>query len=243
LARRRFFVDAVSGGTAELRGDDAHHLARVLRAEPGQQYEICDQHSVWLAEIVEAAPDRIIFRTVEELKPPPLPVRIAIYAALVKFDRFEWMIEKAAELGVERIIPVEAARSEKGLLQASLKRTERWSRIAREASRQSRRVQPPEIELAISFAAALGCDTPLRYFLEEETAPTLLRVLPAERGPSDSVAVLVGPEGGWTDREREHAAARGWEAVSLAPTILRAETAAIAAAAILINAWIAAPIQ
>jgi 16S rRNA (uracil1498-N3)-methyltransferase len=233
----------VSGGTAELRGDDAHHVARVLRAEPGQQYEICDQQSVWLAEVVEAAPDRIIFRTVEELKPPSLPVRIAIYAALVKFDRFEWMLEKAAELGVERIVPVESARSEKGLLQAAAKRTERWTRIAREASRQSRRVQPPEIEPAISFASALSCDPRLRYFLEEETAPPLLGVIPAERASSDRIAVLVGPEGGWTDREREGAAARGWEAVSLAPTILRAETAAIAAAAVLMNAWMAAPIQ
>jgi len=232
----------VSGNTAELRGDDAHHLARVLRAEPGQQYEICDQHSVWLAEIVEAAPGRIIFRTLEELSPPPLPVRIAIYAALVKFDRFEWMIEKAAELGVERIVPVEAGRSEKGLVQASAKRMERWIRIAREASRQSRRVQPPEIEPAITFASALACDIPLRYFLEEETAPPLMRVIPSVRTSSDRLAVLVGPEGGWTGRERESAAAE-WEAVSLAPTVLRAETAAIAAAAILLNAWMPPPIQ
>ena len=232
----------MSGGIAELRGDDAHHLARVLRAEPGQRYEICDQHSVWLAEIIEASPDRIIFRTLEDLKPPPPPVKIAIYAALVKFDRFEWMIEKAAELGVERIIPVEAGRSEKGLLQASAKRMERWTRIAREASRQSRRVQPPDIASAISFGTALVCDAPLRYFLEEEAATPLVRVIPPGRTSSDCVAVLVGPEGGWTDRERESAAA-GWEAASLAPTILRAETAAIAAAAILMNAWMAPPIQ
>ena len=225
-----------------MRGDDAHHLARVLRAEPGQRYEICDEQSVWLAEIVETGPTRIIFRTLERLNPEPLPVRITIYAALVKFDRFEWMIEKAAELGVERIVPFEAARSEKGLFEAATKRTERWRRVAREAGRQSRRVQPPEILTALKFPAAVAAESPLRYFLEEETAPPLVRVIPAARAPSDAVAVLVGPEGGWTATERESAATR-WSAVSLAPTILRAETAAIAAAAILMNAWMPAPIQ
>jgi len=230
-------VDAISGGMAELRGEDAHHLARVLRAGPGQRYEICDQQSVWLAEIVEAGPDRVLFRTVEELGAAPLPVKITILAALVKFDRFEWMIEKAAELGVERIAPVDAARSEKGLAEAAAKRSERWARIAREAGRQSRRLRPAEILPAVSFSTAIATDAGLRYFLEEETAPPLLRLLPPERSSSDRVAVLVGPEGGWTASERDAATAVRWHAVSLAPTILRAETAAIAAAAILMNAW------
>ncbi len=235
-------MEAVAGDVAELRGEDAHHLARVLRAEPGQRYEICDRHSVWLAEIVEAAPGRILFRTVEELKAAPLPVAITIYAALVKFDRFEWMIEKAAELGAHRIVPVEAERSEKGLYQASARRSERWRKIALEASRQSRRVEPPEILEAVKFGSALEAAAPLRYFLEEETAPPLASLLHSDRATSDTVAVLVGPEGGWTARERELATVR-WRSVSLAPTILRAETAAIAAAAILMNAWMAAPIQ
>lgn len=238
MSRRRFFVDSVSGGLAELRGEDAHHLSRVLRAEPGQQYEICDRQSVWLAEIVDAAPGRVVFRTIEELTPPALPVSVTIYAALVKFDRFEWMIEKATELGVERITPVEAARSEKGLFEASAKRRERWLRIVAEAGRQSRRVRPPEILPAIGFPDALKAVARFRYLLDEECAPPLSRALPAERSASDQIAILVGPEGGWTAREREAAAEAGWQPASLGPTIVRAETAAIAATAILINAFL-----
>ena len=88
MARRRFFVDAVRGGAAELRGDDARHLARVLRAEPGQKYEISDGDSVWLAEVAEARGDRVMFRVLEPLAAPALPVRITLLPALIKFDRF-----------------------------------------------------------------------------------------------------------------------------------------------------------
>ncbi len=166
-----------------------------------------------------------------------MPVRITLLASLIKFDRMEWMIEKATELGVERIIPVEAARSERGLFEASRKRTERWTRIAREAGQQSRRLRPPEILPAVEFRAAALETAGYRYFLEEETAPALLSGVPAERSPGDTVAVLLGPEGGWTDAERHAANEAGWQRVSLGPTVLRAETAATAAVAVVLNAW------
>ena len=237
MARRRFFVDQVRGGTAELRGDDARHLSRVLRAEPGQKYEISDGRSVWLAEIAEARGDRVVFRVVEPVGSPEIPVRITLMPALVKFDRFEWIIEKATELGVERILPVAAARSEKGLFEASQKRVERWIRIAREAGQQSRRLRTPEILPAVSFESALTESADCRYLLEEFTAPPLLSCLPPVRARSAQVALLIGPEGGWTDSERQAAAA--WIPVSLGPLVLRAETAAAAAIAIVLNAWCA----
>src|SRR5258706_10379931 len=151
LARRRFFVEDIHGGTAELRGDEARHLTRVLRVEPGQRFEISDNERAFLAEIEEARGERVVFRVLEPLVSPPLPVRVTLCAALIKFDRFEWMVEKATELGVERILPVEAARTEKGLFEASRKRTERWVRVARESSQQSRRVRVPEILAAVRF--------------------------------------------------------------------------------------------
>ncbi len=222
-----------------MRGDEARHLARVLRAETGQRYEISDNRSVYLAEIAEVHGDRVVFRVVERLEGGGLPVRLALYAALIKFDRFEWLIEKATELGVERIVPVETARCEKGLMEASRKRAERWVRIARESSQQARRVRAPEILPAVRFERALQEGADLRYFLEENAAPPMLRVLPAGRSDADLVALLVGPEGGWTDAERAGAAAGGWQAVSLAPQVLRAETAGMAAIAVLTNAWMA----
>src|SRR5271170_4280005 len=136
--RRRFFVDEVRNGQAELAGDDAKHLTRVLRVEAGQRYEISDNRNVYLAEIETARKERVIFRTIEKLEAQPASRRLILCAALTKFDRFEWMIEKATELGVAEIVPVEAVRSERGLERAAAKRVERWRRIALESSQQAR---------------------------------------------------------------------------------------------------------
>jgi 16S rRNA (uracil1498-N3)-methyltransferase len=232
-------VDAVRGGMAELCGEDARHLARVLRAEAGQRYEISDGKAAYLAEIAEARGPRVVFRVIEPLDAPAMPLHITLCAALIKFDRFEWMVEKATELGVERILPIEAERSEKGLLEASRKRTERWARIAREASQQSRRLRAPEIAPAVRFEQSLAEEADYRYLLEEAAAPPLLRVLPSCRPAASRAALLTGPEGGWTDAERQLTTAAGWQPVSLGPLVLRAETAAAAAIAVLVNAWIA----
>jgi 16S rRNA (uracil1498-N3)-methyltransferase len=238
VARRRFFVDSIRQGNAELRGDEARHLTRVLRVEPGQRYEISDNGSVFLAEIAEARGDRVVFQIIEPLASVPLPVRVTLCAALVKFDRFEWIVEKATELGVESIQPFEAARTDKGLFEAARKRAERWERIARESSQQSRRARLPQVLPAVRFGDALLTPAACRYFLEEAEAPPFWRLLPEHRRPDDTVALLLGPEGGWTDGEREAAAQAGWQAASLSPLVLRSETAAIAALGVIVNAWL-----
>ncbi len=230
MARRRFFVDQIHDGHAELRGDEARHLTRVLRVEAGQKFEISDNRSAYLAEVVEARGERVVFRVESAIETPAVALRVTLCAALIKFDRFEWIVEKATELGVERIIPVEATRTERGLFEASRKRAERWERIARESSQQSRRTTLPEIAAAVRIEEALRMEAAVRIFLEEGEAPPLLRALPKRL---ETVAALLGPEGGWTDRERELAAAGGWTAVSLGTNVLRAETAAVAALALL----------
>jgi 16S rRNA (uracil1498-N3)-methyltransferase len=229
-------VDSIKGGVAELRGDEARHLTRVLRVEPGQRFEISDNQQAYLAEISEARGERVVFRVLEALPAAAFPVSITLCVSLIKFDRFEWIVEKATELGVDRVLPVEAARSEKGLFDASRKRGDRWARIARESSQQSRRVRIPEILPAVRFERCLEQTAAHRYFLDESLAPPLLREIPAER--SDSVALLIGPEGGWTDSERQLALTACWQPVSLGPLILRAETAACAALALVVNAWL-----
>lgn len=237
MARRRFFVDSLQDGIAELRGEEARHLTRVLRVEPGQRFEISDNQAAYLAEIAEARGERVVFRVVEPIASAEILARITLLAALFKFDRFEWMVEKATELGVEGVVPVEAARTEKGLFEASQKRAERWRRIAREASQQSRRTKMPEIEQSLKFDRAIDRPASFRCFLDEEEAPPILAALPQMRAADASIAVLLGPEGGWTAAERESARMAGWIPVSLGPRILRAETAAAAALAILANAW------
>jgi 16S rRNA (uracil1498-N3)-methyltransferase len=238
LARRRFYVDEIRHGSAELEGDEAQHLKRVLRAEPGQRYEISDTRSAWLAEITEARKDRVVFRTIEAVPSVEMPVRVDVLAALIKFERFEWIVEKATELGAERVIPVEAVRTERGLFDAAKKRVERWRRIARESGQQSRRLAPPEVADPVRFSAATGHAAPMRFFLDEAGGvPSLLSALTTPVDGLAEVAVLVGPEGGWTDDERTRALAAGWSPVSLGPNILRAETAAVSALAVIVNAF------
>jgi len=210
----------------------------VLRAQVGQQYELSDNHRAFLAEISAVGAKHVTFRIVEPLAPETPSPEITIFAALIKFDRFEWLVEKATELGVARIVPVDAARTEQGLALAAAKRVDRWKKIARESSQQARRLRIPEIASPANFDTAVSQSAAARFFLEEQPgADPLLRVLPAVRTPGDAIAILTGPEGGWTDRERTLACGAGWKPVSLGRQILRAETAAIAALAILGQDW------
>jgi len=237
--RRRFFVDEVRNGHAQIAGEEARHLTRVLRVEPGQRYEISDNREVYLAEIEIARKESVVFRTLEKLPAAPPSARIELYAALIKFDRFEWIVEKATELGVTEIVPVEATRSDRGLGKAAGKRVERWRRIALEASQQSRRAVLPEIAEPISLNDVIARTASYRYALDENPgAATLLNALPAVRTAQDTVAILTGPEGGWTKEERASFAAAGWAPVSLGPLVLRAETAVIAALAVISQAWL-----
>lgn len=237
MARRRFFVDAVVSGRARITGPDAHHLTRVLRVEAGQQYEISDNQSVYLAEVEDARKDLVSFAIQSRVEASEPVVRTTLLASLIRFERFEWIIEKATEMGVERVLPIETARTEKGLRTGAEKRLVRWRRVAREASEQSRRARLPEIEEARVLEDSLEMDTGYRYLLDEAGAPPMLALLPGDRQMGDRVALLLGPEGGWTDRERAQIASAGWCAVSLGREILRAETAAIAALAIVNAAW------
>ncbi|SRR5579885_1776160 len=222
--RRRFFVDEVRNGHAEIAGEEARHLTRVLRVEAGQRYEISDNRNVYLAEIEMARKEHVVFRTLEKLALPEQGPRLILCAALIKFDHFEWMIEKATELGVSEIIPVQTIRSEHGLERAAVKRIERWRRIAIEASQQSRRAFLPKIAEPVPLSRALATDAQERIVLDE--AGSAMLNPPA----AESIALLIGPEGGWTDEERVQFG--NWTRASLGPLILRAETAAIASLAV-----------
>lgn len=240
MSRRRFFVPGIHHGQAELTGDDAHHLVRVLHVEAGQSYEISDGVSIHLATVAEARKSRVVFDVGERVPPKPVPVRLTLAFALIKFDRLEWILEKGAEAGVETFLPVIAGRSEKGLEKAAVKRRERWERILIEASQQSRRDALPVLLGPVSLGEATRWEADVRLLLDEAaSAPPLLGSLPVPVKAADRVALMLGPEGGWTDEERAAIAAAGWTPVSLGPQILRAETAALAGVSVVMNAWLA----
>jgi 16S rRNA (uracil1498-N3)-methyltransferase len=231
--RRRFFIDNFSGPRAVMEGEAAHHLGRVLRAQPGQLYELSDGAKVWLSRIESVSRDSVEFSLVEEIPAHHPSLQITLLLSVVKFDSFEWALEKATELGVSRIVPLAAARSEKALLTAAVKRAERWEKLLLEASQQSRRVQLPVLDsLAKPETAFAKCDHRLRVFLSEATdAKPLREVLRNQQG--NSAVLAIGPEGGWTDAEFAAARAAQFQDASLGKLILRSETAVVASLAAL----------
>ena len=231
MTRRRWIADTWTETTAALHGDQAAHLARVLRAQPGQIFDVVANGFLHRAEIVSADEREVVFALHEELEAESaLPVHLLM--AVFKFDHMEWGIEKATELGVARITPVIARRTEKHLAQAAAKRVERWRRIVREAAQQSRRSDVPGMDDPVALKVALGMVTwGKKLLLAETEQENSLSSELAGQGVSE-MALAIGPEGGWTAEEMGLFSERGWKHVTLGPRILRAETAAIAGLAI-----------
>ena len=236
--RRRFFVERFEDGAAFMRGEAAHHLGRVLRAEPGQLYELSDGESVWLARTEDVGRDEIEFALVERMPVHVEPLRITLLLTIVKFDRFEWAIEKATELGADEIVPLAAERSEKGLIAASAKRAARWKKILVESAQQSRRLRVPVLhDTAMPQAAFRATNAQVRLLLSERGGAKPMRgfLEPASPALRDAervhLALAVGPEGGWTDAEFDAALGAGFHEAALGASILRTETAVCAALA------------
>ena len=231
MTRRRWIADEVKNDRAALVGAHATHLSRTLRAQVGQEFEVACGDVVRRGIIASLDEERVEFELGEEITvSAPLPITLLL--AVFKFDRMEWAIEKCTELNVTSIIPVIARRTEKHLAQAAEKRVARWRRIGREASEQARRVAPPEIGDPGKLVDVLEACAELRIVLAEtEREAHLLEVLGA-RDDIRSLALAIGPEGGWTADEFELFDEARWISASLGTTILRAETAAIAALAL-----------
>jgi 16S rRNA (uracil1498-N3)-methyltransferase len=229
--RRRFFVEQFSGDRAVMDGDAAHHVGRVLRAQAGQVYELSDGACVRLGRVEKVNRDEVEFALLHEIPSYQPTIHTTLLLAVVKFDAFEWALEKATELGVGGIVPVAAARSEKGLIAGAAKRAERWQRILAGASEQSRRVRVPELrEAARSSDAFRAANADLRILLSERENALSLREILSEQRPS-RVALAIGPEGGWIDEEFRDAVAAGFREASMGKMILRTETAVTAALA------------
>lgn len=232
-----------------MEGEAAHHLGRVLRAERGQLYELSDGTRVRLARIENVNRGRVEFTLLEEVPAYQQKLEMVLLLSVVKFEAFEWALEKATELGVSVIVPLAAGRSEKALLAAAPKRAERWRKILFEASQQSRRVRLPTLAPLTKPDAAFSAHReglkilfseradapPLRSFLNQTTKRANLAIGDPEGHSAavqtESAILAIGPEGGWTDAELEVAKNNRFQEASLGPLILRTETAVVAALA------------
>jgi 16S rRNA (uracil1498-N3)-methyltransferase len=233
MTRRRWIADEFSDNHAALTGAHADHLIRVLRARPGQQFDIVTGPVVRRGRIATIRDNRVEFELAEEISTSPT-LTLVLMLAIFKFDRMEWAIEKCTELGVSRIVPVIARRTDAHLAAASEKRAERWRRIALQAAEQSRRAAPPEIASPIKLRVAATQPAAMRIVLTESEKRTLLSDLLSSR-EQEEVALAIGPEGGWTEEELDLFRKNSWSSASLGSTVLRAETAAIAATAITVS--------
>lgn len=230
MTRRRWIADEVWGSSAALTGQHAEHLSRVLRARVGQEFDIAAGNEVRRGQVTRVDVDRVEFELFEVVPIPP-QLDLTLLLSVFKFDRMEWAIEKCTELGVARIIPVIAQRTESHLASAAQKRVERWRKLSHQASEQSRRVSPPEVADPKKLKEAITIESPVRILLSEfERECTLKHALASQ--PLGSTILAVGPEGGWSENEVQLFRDAGWLSASLGNTILRAETAAIAGTAV-----------
>ncbi|MGD0734629.1 MAG: RsmE family RNA methyltransferase [Terracidiphilus sp.] len=241
MTRRRWIAEHWDEATAVITGSQSEHMARVLRAQPGLEADVVAGGRVFHAEVAAVSPEEIRFNLVAELEADPaLPITLVV--SVYKFDRMEWAIEKATELGVAAIAPVIARRTEKHLAQAADRRVERWRRIVHEAAQQSRRSDVPLIHApaplaerirAASAPAGQSASSAYIVLAEQERTTTLRNALDEAIAQAEAemptLEIAIGPEGGWAPDEEALFDANGWRAASLGPRILRAETAALAA--------------
>jgi 16S rRNA (uracil1498-N3)-methyltransferase len=221
---------------AVLDGAEAHHLIHVLRAEIGEPIEVFNgSGEIWKGEILQIEPGAVRLSRLQLLgKEVPSVYRVILIQSMCKSDKLEWILQKATELGIAEIHLLDAERSVVKLpAQRYPNRMERWNRIIMNAAKQSRRSVLPRLFSPVPCPALyqqVQADTKL-LLSENETQNRLKKAL--RTMSTGSIAVAVGPEGGWTLAEEALFRQNGFQSVSLGPNILRTETAAISILSVL----------
>lgn len=237
MSLSRFYVPAAAWAVPNLtlRDDEAQHCSRVMRKEAGDQIEVFDgEGRVAVCEITKVSKSEVQVRVVSEERVAPFVTAIHLVPALIKGEAFEWMLEKAVELGAASVRPVMTDRAVVHLDGAQAeKKLAKWRRHMIESAKQCHTPFVPRLEAPRAFASVVpGLEADLKLIPAlSEHSRTLKQVLPAER--PKNVVVLIGPEGDFTAAEEELAQRAGFLPITLGPLVLRAETASIATLAIL----------
>lgn len=231
-----FYVteEMIRGDRLVLSPEDAHHVGRVLRMRPGEELRVCD-HRGLVHRCTLTLVDRDAVEAVIEASAPcktEPTVAVTVYAGLAKGERFDLLVQKCVECGVGHIVPFTSrncvVRLDKGDAE---KKQKRYARIALEASMQCNRGAPVTVGGVLTFEEAVRAagEREHGFFLYEQEGSRSLSQALSLWSPGQSVAVVTGPEGGFTPAERDAAVAWGLESLSLGPRILRCETAPVAA--------------
>ena len=225
----RFFTNEIQNGTAVVRGEDVKHISRVLRLKTGDAVQLCDgQGNECEAVIASIAQDAVAFSTQPWTKARnEQEVSVTLFQCLPKAGKMETIIQKCVELGAARFVPVQSERCVVVLKPPYEGRVERWQRVSEEAAKQSKRGRIPEVVLpeALNRLDFSAFDTVLVAYENERTV-SLKQALRAH--PCRKLAVIVGPEGGFSEDEIAVLTAKGAVSVSLGTRILRTETAGMA---------------
>lgn len=232
----RFFVPPLGGDVAVVDGENGHHLARVLRVRIGEELTLCDGEGTdYRCETTAVTGDTVTVRVLERLPSVAEPhTEVTLYQGLPKSEKMEWIIQKAVELGVTRIVPIAMSRSVVRLTaQDGLRKQARWQKIATEAAGQSGRGAIPTVSEPYTFAQALkeSRQTPSIVFYEGGGEP-LRNLVSTDTG---ALSIWIGPEGGFDPQEIERLQAENVRVATLGKRILRCETAPLAALAIIMQ--------
>ncbi len=247
MSRRRFYAEPEAflhnPGQVMLSEEESRHLRDVLRLRAGEEAQVFDGEGCEFSCVVLDAGGRkgaarLEVRERVEPPSPESPLELTLAVALLKGEKFDLVVQKATELGAARVVPVETKRADVRLRDErdTLKRVERWRRLALEAAKQSGRARVPAVEEPASFAALVGSATrahEARILFAEGGGAPLDSLLTTTGERPAAVVALVGPEGGWEGEEIELGRAHGWHVVTLNGRTLRAETAAITVCALL----------
>jgi len=229
---RRYFVDApISGDSAQLTGPEAHHLLHVMRAKPGDEVVLFDgSGDEFPARIERLGRSEVVLAVLErETVDRELPGQLTLAVALPKGDRQRWLVEKAVELGVSRLVPLETERS---VAQPNAKALDRLRRAVIEASKQCGRNRLMEIVPAQPWSEFLATTDSAQRLIAHPTGGISSVDVPFSH--TEPIVVAVGPEGGFSDAEVTAAMNHSWQAIVLGQRILRIETAALALAAAIV---------
>lgn len=228
---------------AFLEGSQHYHLSRVLRAKLGKRVWLVDERGGrFLAVIKELGREKTKLLILEKQEEEGTKVQLSLAQAVIKSKKMDFIIQKATELGIACFIPILASRSIVKVKEEE-KKVARWQRIAGEAAKQAHRTSVPSILPPQSFLSFLqGVQAQRKLFLVEGRGRLLREIVieaPVSQRLSDrpAVYILVGPEGGWTEKEEKLASDNGFEAVSLGTQVLRSETAALAALSLVAHFW------